>query len=90
MKHLFIINPAAGKADSTNAVSARIRAVCQSRGLDYEIHTTDHPRHATQLVREKAAEYFSINVPISLIYGNGFAVCPSRYMLISSTANGTT
>ena len=57
MKHIFIINPAAGKQDSTNQVAARIRAVCQSRGLDYEILTTEHPRHATQLVREKAAEY---------------------------------
>ena len=71
MKHLFIINPAAGKADSTNAVSARIRAVCQSRGLDYEIHTTDHPRHATQLVQEKAAEYAGQPMRVYACGGDG-------------------
>ena len=56
MKHLFVINPAAGKRDATVQTAAGIRAVCQMRGLDYEIVTTEHPRHAIQLVREKAAE----------------------------------
>ena len=57
MKHVFIINPAAGKRDSTNTVAAGIRAVCVRRGLDYEILTTDYPRHAIELVKQKAVEY---------------------------------
>ena len=57
MKHVFIINPAAGKKDSTTQVASSIRAACVRRGLDYDILTTEHPRHAVELVREKAIEY---------------------------------
>lgn len=57
MKHVFIINPAAGKQDSTVAVAAAIRAVCVERGLDYDILTTEYSRHAVELVKKKAVEY---------------------------------
>ncbi len=57
MKHVFIINPAAGKRDSTVQVAASIRAVCVEQGLDYEILTTEYPRHAIELVKKKAVEY---------------------------------
>jgi len=57
MKHVFIINPAAGKQDSTVEVAAAIRAVCVERGLDYDILTTEYPRHAVELVKKKAVEY---------------------------------
>ena len=57
MKHVFLINPAAGKSDSTLTVAAGIRAVCVERGLDYDILTTEHPRHAVELVKRKAVEY---------------------------------
>ena len=57
MKHLFVINPAAGKRDSTIQVAATIREVCRRRGLDYEILPTEYPRHAVELVKEKAAQY---------------------------------
>ena len=35
MKHIFIINPAAGKYDRTEEFSGKIAASCASRGLDY-------------------------------------------------------
>lgn len=57
MKHLFVINPAAGKRDATTQIEAAIRATCQSRGLDYEILTTEYPRHAVELVQQKAVQY---------------------------------
>ena len=57
MKHVFIINPAAGKQDSTVEVAAAIRAVCVERGLDYDILTTEYPRHAVELVKKKTVEY---------------------------------
>ncbi len=57
MKHIFIINPAAGKSDSTAPVAANIRRTCVERGLDYEILTTEYPRHAIELVKKKAVEY---------------------------------
>ena len=34
MKHIFIINPAAGKYDRTEEFSGKIAAACASRGLD--------------------------------------------------------
>jgi hypothetical protein len=38
MKHLFIINPAAGSRDRTEYYSQKIHEACGSRGLDYEIN----------------------------------------------------
>ena len=35
MKHLFIINPAAGKRDRSEEYSEQIRRVCTERGLDF-------------------------------------------------------
>lgn len=57
MKHIFIINPAAGKSDSTNTVAAGIAASAKKKGISYEILTTEYPRHAIELVRKKAQEY---------------------------------
>ena len=57
VKHIFIINPAAGKCDRTNQVAASIRAAAMELGVDYEILTTEYPRHAVSQVRQKAEEY---------------------------------
>jgi YegS/Rv2252/BmrU family lipid kinase len=48
MKHLFIINPAAGKGKTVNLIP-EIRNYCEGTGLDYEIATTEYPGHATQI-----------------------------------------
>ena len=52
MKHIFIINPAAGKADKTAEYTAKITAACE--GLDYEILLTQAPGDATRMAREAA------------------------------------
>lgn len=57
MKHIFIVNPAAGRSDSTAKVVSDIWAAAEETGIDCEILTTEYPRHAVLLVREKAAEY---------------------------------
>lgn len=49
MKHLFIINPAAGKKDQTAAYEAKIRPACEARGLDYEIAVSTHPGNCRTL-----------------------------------------
>ena len=54
MKHLFLINPAAGKYDHTEEFSASIRALCEARGLDYEIKTSEKPGDITALTRAAA------------------------------------
>lgn len=43
MKHLFIINPAAGKFDHTATFSTKIHELCEARGLDYKIISSKHP-----------------------------------------------
>ncbi len=54
MKHLFIINPAAGSRDRTAQYSENIHRVCSERGLDYRIAISQAPGHCTRLAREAA------------------------------------
>ncbi len=52
MKHLFIINPAAGSRDRTESYRKRIESACQ--GLDYRIEVSACPGDCTRLTREAA------------------------------------
>ena len=52
MKHLFIINPAAGSRDRTKEYSQTIHALCQN--LDYRIAVSAAPGDCTRLTREAA------------------------------------
>lgn len=52
MKHLFIINPAAGSRDQTAEYTAKIRALCQ--GLDYGIAVSGAPGECRKLARRAA------------------------------------
>ena len=54
MKHLFIINPAAGSRDRTKKYKEAIRSICRRQGLTYEIRVSEAPGHCTQLSREAA------------------------------------
>ena len=55
MKHLFIINPAAGKHDQTVRLSTGIRSLCEARGLDFAIRVSKQPGDCTAITREAAA-----------------------------------
>ncbi len=52
MKHLFLINPAAGSFDRTKAVSKTIVECC--RGLDYRVEISQAPGDCFRLAREAA------------------------------------
>ena len=52
MKHLFIINPAAGSRDRTAEYSAAIRTACDARRLDYEIRVSMGPGDCANIARE--------------------------------------
>ena len=52
MKHIFIINPAAGKADKTSEYTANIEKSCA--GLDYEIRVSEYSGDCTRIAREYA------------------------------------
>ncbi len=54
MKHLFLINPAAGKYDHTAELKPQIEAAMAARGWDYAIEITRQPRHAQALVNREA------------------------------------
>jgi len=54
MKHLFIINPAAGSRNRTEAYSQAIHGICKDRGLDYEVRVSTAPGECTRIAREAA------------------------------------
>lgn len=54
MKHLFIINPAAGSRDRTAAYSAAIHEACHSRDLDYRIEVSRAPGECRRIAEEAA------------------------------------
>ena len=62
MKHLFIVNPAAGGHDATDEVSARVKASFQGRSEPYEIYVTCGPRDATRKIRTELSESNDLRV----------------------------
>ena len=54
MKHLFIINPAAGSYNRTGEYSEIIHKVCRAGKVDYEIRVSTAPGEATRIAREAA------------------------------------
>ena len=54
VKHLFIINPAAGSRDRTAQYQENIDRICGARGLDYRIEVSAAPGDCTRLTREAA------------------------------------
>lgn len=54
MKHLFIINPAAGSKDRTEQYRRKIETICGQQGLDYAIAVSNAPGHCTELARQAA------------------------------------
>ncbi|MBQ7714158.1 MAG: lipid kinase, partial [Oscillospiraceae bacterium] len=55
MKHIFIINPTAGKRDGSERVRAMAEALRRNHALDVECLLTQSPGHATALARDAAA-----------------------------------
>lgn len=51
MRHVFILNPAAGKVEAAVALKPEIEAFFQNYPMDYRIYITDRPGHATELVK---------------------------------------
>ena len=54
MKHLFIINPAAGSSDRTGEYSRAIRTACEARRLEYAIRVSMGPGDCGRIAREAA------------------------------------
>ena len=54
MKHIFIINPAAGSRDRTSDYTKKIESVCNAKGLTYQIAVSQCPGDCTRIAREAA------------------------------------
>lgn len=54
MKHLFIVNPTAGRANAAHTLPPVIRQAQHRLHQDVDIQITDHVGHATQLARQAA------------------------------------
>ena len=54
MKHIFIINPAAGSRDRTTEYAPMIRHACNTRDLDFEIAISKGPGDCKKLARAAA------------------------------------
>ncbi len=55
MKHLFIINPVAGKKKNAEEIISRIQAIFADKDEPYEIKLTEYPDHATEIAAQAAA-----------------------------------
>ena len=51
MKHIFIMNPAAGKGTKFHTLIDEIHKVCDRRKVDYDIHVTERIADATDFVK---------------------------------------
>ncbi len=54
MKHLFIINPAAGSRDRTKKYREQIQTVCRARNIPYRIYISAEPGDCCRAAREAA------------------------------------
>ena len=54
MRHLFIINPAAGSRNQTEVYRKKIAEVCEARGLEYSIRVSGAPGRCCKIAREAA------------------------------------
>lgn len=55
MKHIFVINPAAGQGKSLDFIKPKIEEVCAKYSLDYEIHVTQKQGEGIEYVKNRAA-----------------------------------
>lgn len=54
MKHIFVINPAAGQGKSLDFIKAKIEAVAKKYSLDYETYITEKKGDGIEFVEERA------------------------------------
>ncbi|MDO4459967.1 MAG: diacylglycerol kinase family protein [Clostridia bacterium] len=57
MRYIFIVNPKAGKKDSTKIYVSDIEKHMKNRDIPFEIIETTHARNATEIVKAKISQY---------------------------------
>ena len=76
MKHIFIINPAAGQGKSLGVIRPKIEEVCEKYSLDCEIYITKAQGDGIEFVRERAETGEEIR-----FYKNIISPTPSTFLL---------
>lgn len=71
VRHVFIINPAAGKSDRSAELKEMIRQAAGKRGEEYEIFLTERPGHAREIAAEQCRRYPEKTVRIYACGGDG-------------------
>lgn len=54
MKHIFIVNPVAGKGRHVAPLTEQIKTICREKGADYEIYLTTCVGDATEYVKKQS------------------------------------
>ena len=54
MKHLFIINPAAGSRNQTEIYRKKIADACEGKGLDYRVEISAAPGQCQKIAQRAA------------------------------------
>lgn len=62
MRHLFILNPAAGASSDKAGVRAKIAEIAEKRGLDYELYETVGVMDAAEKVKREAMKGGALRV----------------------------
>lgn len=88
MKHIFIVNPVAGKGKTSHLIP-EINKILEAAGLDYEIEVTKYPGHATEIAarycKEASNRIYSVGGDGTLNEVlNGMAGCASSLAMIPS------
>ena len=72
MKHVFIINPTAGKKDCTARMMDMAKALAVRHGLDVECILTKRPGHAMETARSLAERGEPLRIRTKELSGSGF------------------
>lgn len=56
MRHVFIVNPAAGKRDMTEDIRSRAKEIFQRRGEPFVVERTEYSGHAIEIAAKYAAD----------------------------------
>lgn len=71
MKHIFIINPMAGKVDASVKLIPELETLSKSMEFEYEVVKTEKPGHGKDLALEFAKKYDGTGVRIYACGGDG-------------------
>ncbi|MCR5825401.1 MAG: BmrU protein [Oscillospiraceae bacterium] len=94
MKHVFIVNPAAGKTDSIRHIEQMAAALRERHGLDASCLLTAAPGHATQLSRALAEAGGALRIyacggdGTANEVANGIAGCANAAMTVVPIGTG--